>query len=209
MTANSRKSPKLVLASGSPRRRELLERLGLRFEVKVSDVDETISSSDPLSVVKELSSAKALAVGKTLFTANEETLVLGSDTIVVLGKDILGKPLSREDAISMLKKLSGCAHQVYTGVALLHLPSQRLHTLATVTDVYFRDLADAEISTYVDTGEPMDKAGAYALQGIASAFVSRVDGCFTNVIGLPVPDTVKLLREHGLEILGLGGANEH
>lgn len=204
----SQNHPRLVLASGSPRRRDLLERLGLRFEVMVSDVDESIDSSDPAFVVEDLAEAKARAVGVQAAIArsvdSSPLLVLGADTIVVLDNEILGKPRDKADAVRILRQLSGRSHQVFTGVSLVQLPENKVRTIHTVTDVHFRDLDLSEIEAYVETGEPMDKAGAYALQGIASAFVRKIEGCYTNVIGLPVPDTVALLREHGVEVLGIG-----
>ncbi|MBX9569288.1 MAG: Maf family protein [Candidatus Obscuribacterales bacterium] len=200
--------PRLVLASGSPRRRELLGKLGLQFEVIVSDLDESIASTDPAFIVKDLASAKALAVAESIKGAadngSSKSLVLGADTIVVLDDDILGKPQDRAEAVQMLTKLSGRLHQVFTGVSLVELPSGKVSTIYTVTDVHFREIDAREIEAYVDTGEPMDKAGAYALQGIASLFVCKIDGCYTNVIGLPIPDTVQLLRQHGLEVMGMG-----
>lgn len=202
--------PRLVLASGSPRRRELLEKLGLSFTVTVSDLDESIDSSDPAFVVENLAEAKARAVGMQVARLHSvdlsPVLILGADTIVVLDNEILGKPRDKDDAVRMLKQLSGRFHQVFTGVSLLEIPGDKVRTIHTVTDVHFRDLDSSEIEAYVQTGEPMDKAGAYALQGIASAFVRKIEGCYTNVIGLPVPDTVALLREHGLEVLGIGAS---
>lgn len=199
--------PRLVLASGSPRRRELLEKLGLKFEIVVSDVDESIHSSDPAFVVQDLAAAKALAVAQNVDSATStvrETLVLGADTIVVLENEILGKPRDKVEAVQMLSKLSGRAHQVFTGVSLVRVPGQKATTIHTVTDVFFRRLDEPEIRAYVETGEPMDKAGAYALQGIASLFVCKIEGCYTNVIGLPIPDTVQLLRDNGVDVLGIG-----
>lgn len=202
--------PRLVLASGSPRRRELLEKLGLRFTVTVSDLDESIDSSDPAFVVENLAEAKACAVGMQVATLHSvdlsPVLILGADTIVVLDNEILGKPRDKDDAVRMLKQLSGRSHQVFTGVSLVQVPGDSVRTIHTVTDVHFRDLDLSEIEAYVETGEPMDKAGAYALQGVASAFVRKIEGCYTNVIGLPVPDTVALLREHGVEVLGIGAS---
>lgn len=212
-SANSGNSVRLILASGSPRRRELLEKLGLKFEIQVSDLDESTGSEDPATVVKELAEGKALAVAdsveRELKTRREDIsdkriLLLGADTIVVLGKEILGKPQDKAEAVRMLAKLSSNSHQVFTGVSLVELPGRTVTTIYAVTDVHFRVLNEREIEAYVETGEPMDKAGAYALQGIASAFVRKIDGCYTNVIGLPIPDTVRILRERGVEVLGMG-----
>ena len=200
--------------------------LGLSFEVIVSDVDEQVSSNDPEALVRDLSAAKALAVEELLRDSKEEDLlILGADTIVVHDGEILGKPVDEADAFAMLVKLSGKCHQVFTGISIVKSiygakkdaktgaktdaknTTELAESFCKVSDVYFRLLEDAEIRAYIATGEPMDKAGSYALQGIASLFVEKINGCYTNIIGLPVPDTVRLLRKHGLQVLGIGGAN--
>lgn len=193
---------RFVLASASPRRRDLLAALGVEFEVRAGSVDETTALLDPGQVVLHLSLLKAQAVAAELTSDGRRQLVLGADTIVVLAGKILGKPASSAEAIAMLTSLSGQEHQVFTGITLLDSQGQT-ESVFCVSRVFFRALASAEIRYYVSTGEPMDKAGAYALQGIASAFVERIDGCYTNIIGLPMPSTISLLRRHGLEVLGL------
>lgn len=213
---------RLLLASGSPRREELLRCLGVDFQVMPSGVDEQVDSGlTPEQVVISLAEAKARDVADALVRDHDiaspardtttggnaaeraAVLVLGADTIVVLDGDILGKPASPEDACSMLSRLAGRRHQVFTGVALVSLPAGTVDAAYEVSGVYFRDMDPVEIRAYVDTAEPLDKAGAYALQGTGSAFVSRIEGCFTNVIGLPVPMVVKLLRSAGVSVLGL------
>ncbi len=193
---------RLVLASGSPRRRELLQLLGLEFEVIPADIDERTTLSDPVEVVVGLAQAKAQAVAQSLPDDGGRCLVLGADTIVVLGDKILGKPESREEAFQMLTRLSGRSHKVYTGVSVLDSAGSG-ESIWCESQVFFRVLEEREIRYYVSTDEPMDKAGAYALQGIASGFVEKVDGCYTNIIGLPVPDTISLLRRHDVRVLGM------
>jgi septum formation protein len=195
---------RLVLASQSPRRVELLKSLGLQFEVVPSNIDEKFDvQQDPAKVCELLAAQKADAVAGSLADAACRTLVLAADTIVVLGKDILGKPSSREDAYQMLMRMSGRCHRVFTGVAVFDCRTRQMLSDHEASDVYFRSLDSAEVRAYARTEEPMDKAGAYALQGTASAFIDKIDGCYTNVIGLPVPLTVKMLRGLGLRILGM------
>lgn len=203
---------RLWLASQSPRRLELLGGLGLQFEVKPSHIDETTTCSEPAQVVQDLSVAKAEAIAATLSSPRTKpALILGSDTIVVLAGEIIGKPADHADAVAMLTKLSGHCHQVYTGIALVGLPcgdtsARDIWYGYAVSNVWFRKLDATEIKCYVQTGEPLDKAGAYALQGTASSFVERIDGCYTNVIGLSIPLTVDLLRQAGYQVLGLPAA---
>lgn len=171
----------MILASRSPRRAAILARMGFRFSVRVRSVDETIRSHDPEPYVLELSVRKAAAVRSDCTGA----LIIGADTVVFHNGRILGKPSGPEEAAAMLRGLSGATHQVYTGFALLH-PDGRAVQDCVVTDVTFRALADWEIRRYVVTGEPLDKAGAYGIQGGAGVFVDRIDGCYYNVVGFPV-----------------------
>jgi septum formation protein len=197
---------RLVLASQSPRRQELLSGLGLKFECLPSDIDEKTDLTEPQEVVVELAYAKAKAVADLLNGQKQEPgacLILGADTIVVLGREIMGKPSSREDAYQMLMRMSGRCHKVFTGVALLNATDGTVVKDYAQSDVYFRSLDPTEVRSYVKTDEPMDKAGAYALQGTASCFVEKIQGCYTNIIGLPVPLTVRLLRQSGVSVLGL------
>ncbi len=204
--------PNLVLASISPRRRELLNFLGLQFRIMPSSIEEFVDANlSPEELVIALASAKAQAVQAKLLEeaplANgQETIVIGADTIVVCDGTVLNKPSSKKEAIEMLSYLSGKTHHVYTGVSVLAFEQPGLSTrkasFSDVSKVRFRELSHFEIEAYVDTGEPMDKAGAYALQGVGCALVESIEGCYTNVIGLPIPKLVLLLRGMGIEVLG-------
>lgn len=189
----------LVLASGSPRRSEMIRSLGLDFEVRVPAVDERLlAGEDPRSYVRRLACEKALAV------AGAGEAVLGADTTVVFEGDIIGKPRGRGDARRMLSRLQGETHTVMTGVALVLQggAGPRLDVECSRSGVRMQPMTDAEISAYVDTGEPLDKAGAYAMQGVGSAFVAEVQGSPSNVIGLPLHVAVRMLRGAGIEVLG-------
>ncbi len=184
----------LILASASPRRAELLAAAGVEFTVRAADIDETIQSHEsPHDYVLRLSREKACAVAE----GNE--LVLAADTTVVINGQIAGKPVDAEDARRMLHSLSGQWHEVLTAVSLLRAGSV-LSDIAS-TRVKFAELSDAEIDWYVSTGEPMDKAGAYAIQGHASLFVERIEGSYSNVVGLPVQMVYRLARQMGVELL--------
>ncbi len=191
----TRERPNLILASASPRRSELLTSAGFEFEVMPANVAEDHDGSEPPApLVERLAQAKASDVAGRL-EANAEAVVLGADTIVVLGGKILGKPVSEDDARRMLTALSGREHEVVTGVALVAAGGGRTVTAHDVTRVVFRALTEPEIENYVRGGEPMDKAGAYAIQGIASRFVTRIEGSYSNVMGLPVELVDRMLRE--------------
>lgn len=191
---------RLILASASPRRRELLGRLGLPFEVRPSGLAEALVPGVAATAqAMALAEAKARDVAAELrASAGGPALVLGADTLVVLEGRPLGKPASRDDARQMLRALRGRPHQVVTGVALCEVPSGRGAAEAVTSDVLMRAYSDAEIDAYVATGEPDDKAGAYAVQGAGGRLVVRVDGCYTNVVGLPLGTTARLLRAFGL-----------
>lgn len=199
--SGSSSRPHLILASGSPRRRELLEGLGLEFTVRPADVDETPHpGEDPVAYVERLAREKAE------WKAAPTELILAADTTVFLGNEILGKPEDAIDAHRMLKALSGRTHEVATGVAL-HRPSSATtpaQTLSTVerTTVTFAHLTDEEITWYIATQEPMDKAGAYAIQGLGGLFVPRIEGSYSNVVGLPVSVVYGLLGEVGFGVRG-------
>lgn len=186
----------IVLASGSPRRREILENLGLRFRVLVPDADEAATLQAPVLLVKELALRKERAAVSCLRSRGElgpDTLVIAADTVVACGGEILGKPRDAADASRMLHMLSGRGHIVASGVAVFYGGSEA--AASCVTKVYFDRLDDAEISNYIASGEPMDKAGAYAVQGRAAQWIERIDGCYFNVVGLPVRTLAMLMRE--------------
>lgn len=192
---------RLVLASGSPRRKELLAGLGLSFEVITADVEETIApGTAPVDAVQDLAYKKALAVANTLSGG----LVLGSDTVVALDDRILGKPADAAEAKQMLAMLSGRAHTVYTGIALIEAETNRSVRDVKATQVVMRELSAAEIDAYVATGEPMDKAGSYAIQGLASTFVTDMQGDYFAVVGLPLQLTAHHLAAFGLDVLRQG-----
>lgn len=200
---------KLVLASTSPRRKDLLTALGLTFHVQPSTIDEVIDPElAPEQLVLNLAQQKTADVFADLAqkSTTERLLVLGADTIVVLDGKFLGKPVDRAEAIAMLKRLSGRAHEVYTGVWLtvreVDGKVSESHSCER-SKVFFRRLDERELVAYVDTGEPMDKAGAYALQGIGAALIEKIEGSHTNIVGLPIPNVVSLLRASGYPILGL------
>jgi septum formation protein len=174
---------KLVLASRSPRRAELLRAAGIDFTVRSVEIDETPREGEaPRHYVLRLAKEKALAV-----SADDNEVVLAADTTVVLGSEIMGKPIDAADATRMLRALAGQKHTVITGVFL------KRGVIAS-TDVWMAPMSDAEIAEYVASGEPMDKAGAYAIQGLASRFIERIDGSYSNVVGLPVALVYRLLR---------------
>ncbi len=192
----------LILASASPRRRELLTQAGFSFEVYPAHIpEEPLENEDPADYVTRLAREKAEAVFREL-TAEDEGLdgpslvVLGADTTVTLDRHILGKPEDAADAARMLRLLSGRTHRVITGVALV--TAERAEVAAEVTSVRFLEMLDAEIAAYVATGEPMDKAGAYAIQGRAARWIPRIEGCYFNVVGLPLALVSKLLESRGL-----------
>ncbi|HEU0141804.1 MAG TPA: Maf family protein [Bryobacteraceae bacterium] len=179
----------LILASASPRRSELLASAGIRFTVRVSQVEERhVPGEDAWQYVKRLAEAKARTIEST-----PGEVVLGADTVVVVDDHILEKPADHADAARMLRLLSGRRHQVITGICLRGL--NRITVDAETTEVRFVSLSEAEIDDYVRTGEPMDKAGGYAIQGLASKFIDRVEGCYFNVVGLPVALVYQKLKE--------------
>lgn len=185
----------LILASQSPRRKELLGLLGIPFTIQVSQADETMEpGKSPAQQVAEVSRRKALAT-----VVSAEDVVIAADTIVVCDDVILGKPKDRQDACRMLKMLSGRSHQVMTGMTVRY--GSQLYSCTEITDVTFRELSDREIERYVDSGEPMDKAGAYGIQGGAAVFAEKLCGDYYNVMGLPVCRLVQVLREFVPELM--------
>ena len=222
---------KIILASASPRRRELLTQIGLDFDIVVSETEEKITSTEPAKVVEELSAQKAEAVweklcstaasqgsvtnaerldeGSEVFESEQtsgettmtDTLVLGADTVVTCDGKILGKPADTEAAAAMLTMLQGRGHEVYTGVTILYEENGERKTLTfhEKTTVHFYPMTDAQIREYVATGDPMDKAGAYGIQGFCARYISGIVGDYNNVVGLPVGRVYQEL--HGLQIV--------
>lgn len=196
---------RIILGSASPRRRELLSQIGVEFEVRVSDKEEIYKSSIPEEIVKELSLMKAENVALDLLEniadgSIKDTVVIGADTIVVLDDEILGKPSDEEDAVCMLTRLQGREHWVYTGVAVLDFGPDGEKTVINYpvgTKVYVNAMTEDEIRAYVATKDPLDKAGAYGIQGRFAAYIDRIDGDYYNVVGLPVSRVYRTLRECG------------
>ncbi|MEM9131599.1 MAG: Maf family protein [Actinomycetota bacterium] len=190
--------PRLVLASASPRRRQLLEAAGLPFELTRADIDETPEADEaPGPLVERLARTKAEA-GLASLEDPSRAVVLGADTVVALDDEIFGKPTCAAEARTMLSRLSGSTHHIFTGVAVA--TPARTEAVVETTVVWFRRLDAAEIDCYVATGEPMDKAGAYAIQGRAGMFVERIDGSFHSAVGLPLHVVDRLCRSVGLDL---------
>ena len=191
---------KLILASNSPRRRDLLAQAGLAFSVIPSDVDEhRVKMSDPDDFVRTLAESKASDISEKY----PDSWVIGADTIVCIEQQILGKPDSKEAARNMLRRLSGETHQVYTGYCICCKSTSRCFTDVVKTDVRFKNISDAEIEWYIQTGEPFDKAGGYGIQGIGSVLVKSINGSYSNVVGLPVCEVMSFLIEEGVIALDL------
>ncbi len=182
---------KVILASASPRRKEILAKTGIDFEVQVSDCDENIDEKEPDKLVMKLSELKARDVA----SKNPDAIIIGSDTVVAHKGHLMGKPADRAEAISMIKSFAGDIHQVYTGVTII-IPNEKTYTYNVCTDVHVLPMTDEEIERYVDTGEPMDKAGAYAIQGLFAPFISKIDGDYYNVVGLPISSVYAILKKY-------------
>ncbi len=198
---------KFILASASPRRKELLEQIGMKFEVRVSAAEEVTKATDPADYVMELSFLKAEDVaGKipVMYDArgiNQDFVVIGSDTVVAAEGEILGKPKDKEDARRMITMLSGKTHQVYTGVTLMIFQNERMsrETFYEKTDVTFYEMTEQQIEEYCSTSEPYDKAGSYAIQGLCSAYIKGINGDYASVVGLPVSRICHELTKRGIE----------
>jgi septum formation protein len=193
------KKPELILASSSPRRQELLREIGIPFQVHAANINEDqFAHEPPIAYALRLAQEKAQAVAEQY----PQSYVLGADTIVVIDGEVLGKPIDHADAARMLRLLSGRAHEVTTAVSLIApfkvAQGTLAETRASTTKVYFREIAEAEIQQYVAGGEPMDKAGAYAIQGGASRWTDRIEGEFSNVVGLPLSLVTEMLKITGL-----------
>ena len=183
---------RLILASNSPRRRELLRNAGFEFDVRPSGIEETrLPDESPEDFTRRLARDKALDVARQ---SEAESLVLGADTVVAVDGEILEKPVDAVDAARMLRTLSGRTHRVITALCLIRAPERVLAWRHETTSVTFRKLTNEEIENYVASGEPFDKAGGYAIQGFASRFVPRVEGCYFNVVGLPIPLVYEIVK---------------
>lgn len=202
----------IILASASPRRKELLEQIGLQFDICPAKGEEIITKTIPHEVVQELASQKAKEVAamvKAYENTHEELMtpqdimVIGADTIVAYENQILGKPKDEEDAFRMLSMLSGNTHSVYTGVSIVLLAASGKVgeiTFYEKTDVVMREMDEAEIRRYIETGEPMDKAGAYGIQGKCAIYIDKIDGDYNNVVGLPIAAIYRELKNLGIDI---------
>ena len=189
----------LIRASQSPRRKEILQSAGIPFQVRIADVDESaLSGEAPMSYVRRLAASKAMAVPR-----ESGEMILAADTTVVAEGEILGKPENDEDAKRMLRKLSGKAHEVLTGICLFS--GSKLQIDAESTTVYFASLSEEEIEQYLASGEHRDKAGAYGIQGRAAKFIQRVEGCYFNVVGLPISLVYRHLKAAGYQGLAALG----
>ena len=185
-----------VLASASPRRRELLSGIGLAFDIDKPDIEESpIRGETASDYVRRLAGEKA----RTVLQRQSNRLILAADTTVVIDGDILEKPKSKDEGVEMLQRLSGTRHQVMTGVAIIN--DDRESSFVSTSYVIFRALAEDEILWYWNTGEPRDKAGGYGLQGAGGAFIEAINGSYSNVIGLPLAETVSLLRSFGVKVM--------
>ena len=202
----------IILASASPRRRELLEQIGLTFEVCPAKGEEIITKSAPEEAVQELARAKAREVASMVrqygvrhgeLVTPQDMIVIGADTVVAADGQILGKPGDEEDAFGMLSLLSGRSHAVYTGVALVFLDQSGRageHVFYEKTIVSMREMSEKEIRRYIATGEPMDKAGAYGIQGKCAIYIDKIDGDYNNVVGLPVAALYRELKKLGIDL---------
>lgn len=196
------KQRRIILASTSPRRKELIASLHLAFEVIPSHADEdTPPEWTPEQTVQELAMRKALAVYRGLEGREQDAVIVGSDTVVVLDGDILGKPVDEADAERMLSRLQGRVHRVFTGVACIDASNGQSMVQYRQTDVTMKELSEATIRAYVQTGEPSDKAGSYAIQGIGASLIDRVEGCYFNVVGLPLSLLSDMLDGFGIHVL--------
>ena len=187
------KSTRLILASSSPRRADLLSQIGLTFEIYPSDIEEPSfnGSINPVSATQQLASMKAKSVAERY----TEGVIIGADTLVAFEDELLGKPDNPDHARRILKQLSGKNHEVVTSVCLINVEHSKEISWTETTKVYFRELNTVEIDEYVNCGEPSDKAGAYGIQGRGAAFVNRIEGCYFNVVGLPLASLIEHLSD--------------
>jgi septum formation protein len=189
---------KIILASSSPRRAGILRDAGIVFEIRATEIDETaLPCETAQAMVARLAEAKARAAAAQIGTAMHECIIVGADTTIELGGEVLGKPRDSAHAREMIARLSGRTHHVLTGVFLLRLPGIATRAAVENSVVTFAPLSEKEIDAYVASGEPMGKAGAYAIQGLAGRYIPRIEGCYFNVVGLPLAKLYALLRELG------------
>lgn len=192
---------KIILASNSPRRKEILTQLNLDFEVVPSDFEEAPVDMEPKDLVEHYAYMKAMDVfSKLSSNLTRDTYIIGSDTIVY-SQVVMGKPKSDVEAFEMLKNLSNKEHQVISGLCVIQGDSGKAITSHEITRVWVRALEDREISSYIASGEPMDKAGAYAIQGVGALFVEKIQGCYFNVVGLPVNKLNTIMRQFGVNLI--------
>lgn len=188
----------VILASASPRRKELLEKIGLRFKVEPSNYEEDMPSGlEPHELARKISLEKA----KVVASKHENAIVIAADTFIVFGDQILGKPHTEKEARKMLETISGKSHSVITGFSIIDIGASKTLSKSVETKIYIRKLTPAEIEAYVKSKEPLDKAGAYAIQGLGAVFVEKIEGDYFNVIGLPLSALTEALKEFGINIL--------
>ena len=189
---------KIILASASPRRKELLEKIGLKFEVDASNCAEEIDPTlKPDEIVRRISITKA----KSVATRHQNAVIIAADTIGVIGTKLLGKPHTAGEARKMLAQISGKSHDVITGFTVLDTAAEKIVTKTVTTKVYIKKLTKKEIDAYVQTGEPLDKAGAYGIQGLGAVIVEKIEGDYYNVMGLPLSALAEVLQEFGIIVL--------
>lgn len=187
---------KLILASASPRRKDLLKSINLDFDIIPSNIEEDIKEKPfSYSLIENLALEKAQDVVKKI---KEKAIIIGSDTVVVINNKILGKPKDKIDAKNMLKELSGQAHEVISAIAIIDTDTQKKLCSSVKSKVIFRDVSEKEIENYINTGEPMDKAGSYGIQGQASVFVKSIEGCYNNIVGISTYKLAEMLKEFGI-----------
>ena len=191
----------IVLASQSPRRSELLKQLGLNFQIKTANIDESNSMGlKAAELVQYLAFEKARAIAEDS-SLDRGSIVIGADTVVVKEGTILGKPRDKQDAFNMLKGLSGSWHEVMTGVAVIDVNSFKYDKIVEITRVKMKELKDETINAYINSGEPLDKAGAYGIQGLGAVLIDRIEGCYFNVVGLPISKLSDILKNYGVYVL--------
>ena len=195
---------RIILASASPRRKELLEKLGLKFEVDASNCEEEI---DPVLGPDELVRRISITKAKSVAQRHQDAVIIAADTIGVIGKKLLGKPHTADEAGKMLAQISGKSHEVITGFTILDTVTNKIMTGTVSTKVYIKKLTQQEIAAYVQTGEPLDKAGAYGIQGRGAVIVEKIEGDYYNVMGLPLSALTEALIEFGISVWGVTSLN--